>query len=316
MRGQAAHPDAEVLAEFRAGLIGGMRGRRLAAHVAGCSQCAATDARLAEVSTALASVPAPSLPDPVAARISMALAAEASARAPAGSPIAATDHAASAGAGNSQRVVTRRDRRHGSPIRGRGAPGGRWPRPVRPAMLVPAAAVFLLLAVGGGLLLSRPGAPSRQSAPSAARAPAIGMSPHGGLVQPGPDHMSPTTPANGSPSIAASGASGAANLVVVIASGADYRRGTLRSQVETQLRKPRRATSIASPSLSACALEVTGGTPPVFVDAARYQSRPVYVIVTHLRAWVVGTGCTAASPDVITSVPLRLVSTGAGISAP
>ena len=59
MRGQMAHLDAEVLAEFRAGLIAGRRGARITAHLAGCDRCTALDDQLAGVSALLAAVPDP-----------------------------------------------------------------------------------------------------------------------------------------------------------------------------------------------------------------------------------------------------------------
>ena len=59
------HPDAEALARYQAGDVDGFRGRRLAAHVADCARCASVTDDLAAVSTLLASVPAPSMPDAV-----------------------------------------------------------------------------------------------------------------------------------------------------------------------------------------------------------------------------------------------------------
>ena len=41
MRGQMTHPDTDVLAEFRAGLITGRRGARITAHLGGCERCIA-----------------------------------------------------------------------------------------------------------------------------------------------------------------------------------------------------------------------------------------------------------------------------------
>src|SRR5215510_5351674 len=79
MSGQR-HPDTEALAEYRAGLIGGFRRRQLAAHVAGCAQCASVSERLDAVGSVLASAPAPAMPDEVERRIAAALAAEAAAR--------------------------------------------------------------------------------------------------------------------------------------------------------------------------------------------------------------------------------------------
>ena len=76
MRGQMTHLDTDVLAEFRAGLITGRRSVKIAAHLAGCDRCTALDDRLAGVSALLASVPAPSMPDSVAQRLEVVLAAE------------------------------------------------------------------------------------------------------------------------------------------------------------------------------------------------------------------------------------------------
>src|ERR1700749_3105933 len=71
------HPDATSLAEYRAGLTGGRRARRLAAHVASCASCASVDDQLAAVTTVLASAPEPAVPDAVESRIMAALATEA-----------------------------------------------------------------------------------------------------------------------------------------------------------------------------------------------------------------------------------------------
>lgn len=71
-----AHLDTGVLAEFRAGLITGRRGARIAAHLAGCDRCAGLDDKLAGVSALLASVPVPPMPDRVAQRLDGVLAAE------------------------------------------------------------------------------------------------------------------------------------------------------------------------------------------------------------------------------------------------
>ena len=76
MRGQMTHLDADVLAEFRAGLISGRRGTRIAAHLAGCERCTALDEQLAGVRSLLASVPALAMPDSVARRLDTVLAAE------------------------------------------------------------------------------------------------------------------------------------------------------------------------------------------------------------------------------------------------
>src|SRR2546421_11699834 len=84
MRGQTAHLDAEVLAEFRAGLITGRRGARITAHRAGCDRCTALGDQLAGVSALLASVPRPAMPDSLAQRLDTVLAAEAARQAQVG----------------------------------------------------------------------------------------------------------------------------------------------------------------------------------------------------------------------------------------
>jgi hypothetical protein len=71
-----AHLDMGVLAEFRAGLITGRRGARIAAHLADCDRCAGLDDKLAGVSALLASVLVPPMPDRVAQRLDSVLAAE------------------------------------------------------------------------------------------------------------------------------------------------------------------------------------------------------------------------------------------------
>ncbi len=76
MRRQMTHLETDVLAEFRAGLITGRRGTKIAAHLAGCDRCTALDDQLAGVSALLASVPAPPMPDSVAQRLDTVLAAE------------------------------------------------------------------------------------------------------------------------------------------------------------------------------------------------------------------------------------------------
>ena len=42
--------------------------------------------------------------------------------------------------------------------------------------------------------------------------------------------------------------------------------------------------------------------------AEESKPEPVYVIAVPNRAWVVGVGCTAADPILITSVPLTTTS--------
>ena len=305
------HPDTEALAEYRAGLVGGFRRRRLAAHVAGCAQCASASEQLDAVGSVLASVPAPVMPDEVERRIAAALAAEAAARQADG----AARQGAVPSAGHS-----RHRRLSGAPeapsARGSGRrPAGR-PRRVRPVMtLVPVAACLL---AGFGYLLSNvvgpsgpSGAVSAASASSAASAPAERAAPlpaEGSASAGSVPSESPTAaglePANGTPAGFA-----------VTRSGTMYHRATLGAQVLHQMALQAASHSAAaqpgpsggsapSQSLVGCVQRLTGNVPPSLVDRATYQGKPAYVIAVPTRAWVVGLGCTANNTALITSIRL------------
>jgi hypothetical protein len=300
------HPDTEALAEYRAGLIGGLRRRRLAAHLAGCAQCASVGERLDAVGSVLASVPVPAVPDEVQRRITAALAAEATARQDA----ADQDAAPSAG-----------PRRHRRPSGAQGTPGApgpgrrhaRRPRRFRPVMtLVPVAACLLL--AGFGYLLSNiggssgpGGAVSAASAPSATSAPAARAAEGSGAAG--------SVPRESAPAAGLEPANGTRAEFVVIASGTKYQRATLGEQVRHQMTVRTASPSAAgqpgasggfapSQSLVGCVLGLTRNEPPSFVDRATYQGKPAYVIAVPDRAWVVGLGCTASNPAQITSIPL------------
>jgi hypothetical protein len=286
------HPDTEALAEYRAGLIGGLRRRRLAAHVAGCAQCASVSERLDAVGSMLASVPAPAVPDEVERRISAALAAEATAH---------QDAAHQDAAGQSAAPLAG-PRRHRRPRR---------PRRLRPVMtLVPVLACLLL--AGFGYLLSNiggssgpGGAVSAASASPAASAPRL---PAEGSGQAG------SVPGALAPAAGSAPSNGARAGFVVTASGTRYQRATLEAQVRHQMAQAAsRSTegqpaagggSAPSPSLAGCVLQLTGNVPPRLVDRATYQGKPAYVIAVPAQAWVVGLGCTAANSALITSIPL------------
>jgi hypothetical protein len=313
MSGQR-HPDTETLASLRAGLVRGLRGRRLAAHVARCTRCAATGGELATVSSLLASAPTPPLPESFEQRISAALAAEAAARALAASTSdgTATSPAALSPAGADPGIA---GEHAGVPVpaeRPKAVPSRRQGPALR---LRPAMAFFPLVIgvlAGFGYLLSTIGGSNNSSSsqafstasPSAAAVPAAG------------EQLGPNRPAT----------------FVVTASGLNYLPRTLGTQVRLEMAAqynsgsggqqsmapsasaaPSRrafsgsaASGFAAPSsnLTGCVLRVTGGVRPSLVDKAAYQGQPVYVIAVPARAWVVGRGCTASHPAIITSVAL------------
>lgn len=296
------HPDAEAIASFRAGLIGGFRGRRLGAHIASCSRCAAVDDQLSAVITVLASVPAPALPDAFERQISAAIAAEATAREDA-PRTAGVSPAGAVPADRRPRAARSRHRRAGLRF--------------RPAMaLVP---VFACLLAGFGYLLSNAGprptasTPDNAAAPLPASASAPGLGFEGNLNPSASSHK-------------ALSAGGAATFLV-ITSGTRYEASTLRAQVRSELGSSASATTglpsaaptavgsspvvansssraVPAKALVGCVLHLTGGATPGLVDRALYQGKPAYVIAVPKQVWVVGLGCTASNPELITSTPL------------
>jgi len=289
-KGMMTHPDAEVLAEFRAGLIAGRDGARISAHLADCVHCAGVCDQLAEVSALLATVPAPALPDPVARRLETALAAE-----------AANRH-------SSERAVDPRSgERASSPRTHR-----RWDfRLVALRVLAPAAAVVILAA--GGYGLSRIGTgPSNSVASGSAAVPAA--SPAAGRAAAGPR-------AAGAP--VSSAASRAGNLPAVeaparfgvVISGTDYLRATLAQQLEASLQVYGRATGsareLAPGPVRGCVQLVTHGIRPgtlVLVETAHFQGQPANVIVAvsghRDAAWVTTPACSASSHYVLDTTTL------------
>ncbi len=283
MRGQMSHPDSEVLAEYREGLISARQGARITTHLAACDQCAALSDQLAEISVLLASAPVPAMPDIVAHRLDTVLATE----------VAERHDAERAGAEAS------RDRTaHQRPARR----GGR--RLVRVRVLAPAAAVLALAAVGFGL--SRIGGPANSGAASSAAGTA-----------PAPSAAArAAAPANAAESHAEAGtALGPSSAFKVYNSPTGYQRSTLRDQIEHELHAPAGPAGAPSAQIKGCVSRVTGGSSrgiPVLVEKARFQGQPAIVIVASREGsdtvWVTAPGCSAASDTVLDTL--------SGISAP
>jgi hypothetical protein len=276
MRGQMSHPDPQVLAEYREGLISGRRGTRITAHLAACDHCAVLSDQLAEISVLLASAPVPTMPDSVARRLDAALAAE-----------AAKGHDAErAGAeASGDRPAHRRPGRRGG-----------W-RLVTVRVLAPAAAVVALAAAGFGL--SRIGGPANSSAASSA----AGSAPAASAA------ARAAAPAYAAQSRAALGLSPAFK---VYDSPTSYQRSALRDQIEHELGAPAGPAGTPSAQIEGCVNRVTGGSRPILVENARFQGQPAIIIVASRQGgdtvWVTAPGCSAASDTVL--------DTQSGISAP
>jgi hypothetical protein len=281
------HPDSDVLAEFRAGLVTGRHRARIASHVAACERCTGLCDQLAKVSVLLAAVPAPVMPEVVAQRLEAVLAAEATQRDLSERPV-----------GESSREGAK------SPPPRRG-----WDfRLVALRVLAPAAAVVLLAA--GGYSLSRIGASSTSSAASGSAASAAGLPEASALPSAGAASGSRAIPAFEAP----------ARFEVVI-SGTNYLPATLGQQLEHELRQHARAAGsvqeLAPGPVRGCVLRVTAGISPVtlaLVEKAYYQGQPANVIVAargdHDVAWVTTPACSASSRYVLDTTTLP------GTSAP
>jgi hypothetical protein len=281
MRGQMTHLDTDALAEFRAGLITGRRGVKIAAHLAGCDRCTALDDQLAGVSALLASVPAPPMPDSVAQRLDTVLAAEVTRR---NYPERAQVHRpGESGA-------------HDRPAAKRGFRLATW------RVLVPAAAAVVLLA-GGGYGLTRiiggPGSP-----PTYAGAAGVASSAAGSSAGKAASHALPPEAAPLSPAPTAHSQLKSPNHVVNVSAA------TLRQHVEAELNKPpaSRPTKVTSAQLRGCIHLLAGNAPLVLVESVQFEGQPATIIVArtgqNYTAWVAGLDCSATSSDVLHSITL------------
>ena len=291
LKGNMTHPDSEVLAEFRAGLIAGRHGARISAHLAACERCAGLCGQLAEISALLAAVPAPAMPEAVARRLEGVLAAEAAQR------------------DDAERAVgdSSRDRAPGP------GPRRRWDfRLVALRVLAPAAAVAVLAA--GGYGLSRIGASptaSEASGSAASSAPTAAALPRESALSSAgsASRHSVVRPA------------GAVLGIEVVTSRTNYLRATLRQQLAGEMK--RYAGGVAGPlgpasaPVKGCVLRVTKNTRPVtvkLVETARFQGQPAIVIVAasgrHDVAWVTTSTCSGSSDHVLATTTLP------GTSAP
>jgi hypothetical protein len=293
-KGKMTHPDAEVLAEFRAGLVTGRRGARISAHLAGCERCAGLCDQLAEISALLVAVPVPAMPDAVAQRLEGVLAAEAAQR------------------DSSERAVDPRP-----PERARSPrPRRRWNfRLVTLRVLAPAAAVAVLAA--GGYGLSRIGASSTSS--EAASSGSTASSAAGSAALP--------EASTAEPSSAATSHSGAVPAFEaplsfqVVRSRTDYQRAKLAQELERELALYARGAAgpqePASASVKGCVLRVTGGPRQgavKLVEKAHFEGQPAIVIVAvrgqRDEAWVTTADCSATSDHILAT------TTFPGTSAP
>jgi len=280
MRGQMTHLDTDVLAEFRAGLITGRRGTKVAAHLAVCGRCAALSGQLAEISALLAAIPAPTIPDSVVQRLDTVLAAER----------AGTDDSERAGGSSSRdRVTDKRPATH------------RRLRLVAVRVLAPAAAIAVLAAGGYGLSLIG-GGPTQSASPGSVAA----AKPSTGQVNGAASRPALIPAIRRSPGFN------------VVDSRTDYVGATLSQQLAHDVRTYAKAHPSQTPSaqLKACVSRVTNGVSPgvpVLVENAHFQGQPATVIVASsgdgYTAWVLAPGCSGTHGEVLGMTTLPGTST-------
>jgi len=314
------HVDAEVLAEFRAGLITGRRGSRITAHLAGCDRCTALGDQLAGVSLLLASVPMPAMPDRVAERLDTVLAAE----------VAQTNKDERVGARPAHRAPDRR----------------RTPRPgwrLLSARVLAPVAVVLLGVVGYGL--SQAGGASTSS--SAASAASAGRSVAGSSSRENTAKAAPSIAASGKSNATVRGAAGTAPQAqrltpanfTLVAGTVDFSTdpAVRKRQIEQELGRARAAGASATAAgsaasgtggsgaagisppvteqLRACVQHLAQGAPLIRVESGRYAGQTVTLVVARTgpddTAWIAGPDCSATNRDVLATTPVP-----SGISGP
>lgn len=309
MRRQSAHVDTEVLAELSAGLIDGKRATRIHAHLAGCQRCAQRSAALAEISTLLASVPSPRMPDDVVTRLNATLVQEAAHRStPAAAPARSSDQDTTNTVVEFSRAAKGRRRVLTSPVAARA---------------FAAAAAACVVAAGGYTAVQLTTGGSAAPLGPAANGPVTSKNvATGGGAARGPStgtaHAQPFIPHTGD---------GLHNgpqrrlPFKVVDSGIDYRTASLSTQIKTELNKVLalksakpssavRSLHTPTPQQYACVSYVTGGTVPALVDKARFQGHPATIIaLSHVgnqvsQAWVVGPSCSASEEDLLKYVAL------------
>jgi hypothetical protein len=241
---------------------------------------AETNARLSDVTAYLAALPQPVMPETLQARISAAIAAEAADRAePAGRTLGPPP----------RRPKVQRSRRFR-------------------LQAISSVAACLVLA-GFGFLLTRLGGSSSSSSSAlseGAAAPAATSVPRDS------ENSAASSFGQGNPAPAPAVPSASAPVsFTVISRGDVYQQSTLVSQVRERLAEELNGASTLAgteyaptTALIGCIFHVTSNAAPGLVDKASYEGKLVYVIAVPNRAWVVGRGCTAADPELITTVSL------------
>jgi len=257
---------------------------------------ATAEADTRQVTAFLAALPDPVMPEAVEARISAAIATAAADRAEADETSGARIGGRTLGR-PPRRAKIRRDKARPPKVRRR-----------RFGLQAVTAVAACLVIAGFGFLLTRLGGSSASSSGAdVAGGPAGSTAQSQAHAANGRETFGQNTPVPAGALPSASAA--ASSRFTVTAHGDVYQKSTLVSQVRQRLGERGGAQGFSgslgpSSTLVGCVLRVTGDTYPSLVDEATYDGQPVYVIAVPSRAWVVGRGCTATDPQLITTVSL------------
>lgn len=305
------HIGVQALALYREGQLSRRRSAKVAAHLSRCASCAKIHAELEAVPRVLGSLPQPAMPEHLAARIQMAIAAEAASWASAHAS-AVSDEGTAPGDVPAKPVARRGA---GSTARH----GGRHERPgigrllSRPVVLTVSAAAALVVAIGwGGYLVIAGGG----SSPTAGKGAASASSE--------PRAAGPAVP----PSFTLNYLQGGTRRTTQVrTSSANFRKATLAAQVRGEIGAaqvssharpaatsqhppvgPARSASEANTAaLAGCVSAVAAGRRVLLVELARYEGSPATIIITTgapgsrtLVVIVVAGTCSAARAHIIT----------------
>jgi Putative zinc-finger len=295
------HLGVEALALYLEGQLSRRKAARVAAHLSRCSRCAKIEAGLRLVPSKLASQPAP-MPPQLAARVQMAIAAEAASRASTAAKVS------EAGPGRARAA------RHARPAQAGGTRSGRSGWRAMPVTLATATAAVVVLVIGWGVYaivsVLGSGLPGPAAVP-AARSPLKAV-PHVGRP---PATFTITVPAG----------DGKSRTTQVITSAANFTSKTLAAHVRRDMMLSLRGRPQAGPestssgasstsqsaaaALTSCVAAVAHGRPVLLVELARYLGSPATFIITGnpatsstLVVTVVARTCSAAEPHVIARI--------------
>ena len=304
------HVSAETMARYRQGDLNQRRTSHISTHLAGCNRCSALNEELGGVTTLLAGVHPPPMPEDLTARITSAIAAESAKRAAA--PAAGRSAVAGGPAAARQHRPPRRSRQ---------------PR-IAPKVALGGLAAAAVILVGGGIyeVVAHSGGAASTAASSAPSAQHARRSAANGP-------MASALPVSG-PALQYQ-RSGRRQSITPITTSANFNPAGLSSQVTAEVKKygagftktgPNAQSSgqhgSASPaavpgeqagtfadipvaSLRGCVNRTAAGGLVLLVDVAHYRGAPAIIIVTEaaktgpMQIWVVGTGCSASSSNLL-----------------